>query len=120
MTYRKPLTASERYARFVLAAWDNKEFTQLTALLQTPHMDAHVLSADDRERIELTQDMVRGLLEADGCEANTANVNTTLALVRHLAGRNEEKEGTKSPSTSLSMSLLFEKPVCAPRSKYVR
>ncbi len=63
MTSTRPLTASERYARFVLNAWDKREFTELqTALTQVPFMRPGNLPAVEYERMDLIQDLGRDLL----------------------------------------------------------
>ena len=80
MTSTRPLTASERYARFVLNAWDQREFTELqTALTQVPFTRPGNLSAVEYERMDLIQDLSRDLL------INGTDKNTALTLVRHLA-----------------------------------
>lgn len=88
MTSTRPLTASERYARFVLHAWDNREFTGLeTALAQVPFTRPGNLPAVEYERMNLIQDIGRGLLMWDGSGQveNATDHKAALALVRHLA-----------------------------------
>ena len=89
MTSTRPLTASERFARFVLNAWDKREFTELqTALTQVPFTRPGNLSAVEYERMDLIQDLGRNLLRWDssGNIRNGIEPSTALALVRHLAG----------------------------------
>jgi hypothetical protein len=89
MTSTRPLTASERYARFVLSAWDKREFTELkTALTQVPFTRPGNLPAVEYERMDLIQDLGRDLLMWDSSDQikNGAEPSTALALVRHLAG----------------------------------
>jgi hypothetical protein len=88
MNFTKPLTASERYARFILAAWNKREFTELQAALAQPSsMRPAALPAVECERIDLIHDLGRDLLMSDssGHAANRTDQNTALALVRHLA-----------------------------------
>jgi hypothetical protein len=88
MTSTKLLTASERYARFVLSAWNQREFTELeSAVTQSPFMQAGTLRVEEFERIELIHDLGRNLLAWDTsgqCE-NQTDQNTALAILRHLA-----------------------------------
>jgi len=89
MTSTRPLTASERYARFVLNAWDKREFTDLqAALTQVPFTRPGNLPAVEYERMDLIQDLGRDLLTRDssGQVENGTDRKTVLALVRHLAG----------------------------------
>ena len=89
MTSTRPLTASERYARFVLNAWDKREFTELqTALTQVPFTRPGNLPAVEYERMDLIQDLGRDLLmwDSSGQIKNGTEPSTALALVRHLAG----------------------------------
>ena len=89
MTSTRPATASERYARFVLKAWDKREFTELQmALTQVPFTRPENLPAVEYERMDLIQDLGRDLLMWDGSGQveNGTDRNTVLALVRHLAG----------------------------------
>jgi hypothetical protein len=88
MTSTRPLTASERYARFVLSAWNKREFAELqTALTESPLKRPGNLPAAECERMDLIQDLGRGLLMRDGFGqvANGTNQEAALALVRHLA-----------------------------------
>jgi len=88
MTATRPLTASERYARFVLSAWDRREFTELqAALTQAPFTRPGNLPAEEYERMDLIQDLGRNLLMWDGSEQveNGPDQSAALALVRHLA-----------------------------------
>lgn len=84
MTSIQPLTASERYARFILNAWNRHELNELRSTL-TPSCE--VLSEEERERMELIQGLGQELLQWDaaGRAENAANQNAALALVRHLA-----------------------------------
>jgi hypothetical protein len=80
MTFTRPLTASERYARFVLSAWNKREFTELqTAVTQVPFARPGNLPAVEYERMDLIQDLGRDLL------INGTNQDAALTLVRHLA-----------------------------------
>ena len=80
MTSTRPLTASERYARFVLSAWNKREFTDLqAALTQVPFARPGNLPAAEYERMDLIQDLGRDLL------LNGTDQNAALTLVRHLA-----------------------------------
>ena len=88
MTSTRPLTASERYARFVLNAWNNREFAQLkTVLTELPFKRSGNLPAAEYERMDLIQDLGRGLLMPDGSGlvANGGDHDAALAVVRHLA-----------------------------------
>jgi hypothetical protein len=88
MTSTKPLTASERYARFILSAWNKREFTELQAALAQPSSTRPAtLPAVECERIDLIHDLGRDLLLSDnsGQAANWTTQNAALALVRHLA-----------------------------------
>jgi hypothetical protein len=90
MTSTRPLTASERYARFVLNAWDKREFTELqTAITQVPFTRPGNLPAVEYERMDLIQDLGRDLLMWDSSAQgkNGIEPGAALALVRHLAGR---------------------------------
>jgi hypothetical protein len=80
MTSTRPLTASERYARFVLSAWNKQESTEFqAALTQVPFTLPGNLPAVEYERMDLIQDLGRDLL------INGTDQNTALSLVRHLA-----------------------------------
>jgi hypothetical protein len=88
MTSTRPLTASERYARFVLSAWNKREFAELqTALTESPFERPGNLPAAEYERMDLIQDLGRDLLMCNGSAqvANGTNQEAALALVRHLA-----------------------------------
>ena len=88
MTSTGPLTASERYARFVLSAWDKREFTELqAALTKVPFTRPGNLPAVEYERMDLIQDLGRNLLIWDSSAQveNGTDRSTALALVRHLA-----------------------------------
>lgn len=87
MTSTKPLTASERYARAVLSAWDQREFTELeSALTQLPAMQPEI-PAEESERMDLIRDLGRNLLiwHSTGQVENGTSQNATLELLRHLA-----------------------------------
>ena len=87
MTSTRPLTASERYARFVLNAFDRREFTELqAALAQTPFTRPGNLPAAEHERMDLIQDLGRDLIEHGSAQVkNGTDQSAALALVRHLA-----------------------------------
>ncbi len=88
MTSTRPLTASERYARFVLSAWNKREFAELqTALTELPFKRPGNLPAAEYERMDLIQDLGRDLLMWNGSEqvADRTEPGAALALVRHLA-----------------------------------
>jgi hypothetical protein len=88
MTSTRPLTASERYARFVLNAWNKREFAELqTALTELPFKGPGNLPAAEYERMDLIQDLGRDLLMSDSSAqvANRTDQEAALALVRHLA-----------------------------------
>jgi hypothetical protein len=92
MTPTKPLTTSERYARNVLAAWNNNEYAQLKTLVQSTGIAPEAVPAAEAERMDLIQDIGRSLVgwESTGQKKNAANVNVALALVRHLARCDEQ------------------------------
>jgi len=85
MTCTQPLTASERFARSVLTAWNKREFSELQSTLSG--IAAEAFSAEERERMELIQGLGQDLLlwDAAGHAKNAAKKNAALALVRHLA-----------------------------------
>ena len=85
MTCTQPLTASERFARSVLTAWNKRELNELQSTLRGTAAEA--LSAEERERMELIQGLGQDLLRGDaaGHAENAAKQNAALALVRHLA-----------------------------------
>ena len=88
MTSTQPLTASERYARTILTAWNKRELNELQATLtKSPGCAPEVLSPEERERMELIQGLGQDLLQWDvaGRVENAANQDAALALVRHLA-----------------------------------
>ena len=88
MTATRPLTASERYARFVLSAWDRREFTELQAALTQAALTRQAnLPVVEYERLDLIQDLGRDLLLGDGSRQveNRPDLSAALALVRHLA-----------------------------------
>jgi hypothetical protein len=88
MTSTQPLTASERYARSILTAWNKRAINELQATLtQSSAMLPEALSPEERERMELIQGLGQDLLiwDAAGRAENAANQNAALALVRHLA-----------------------------------
>ena len=86
MTCTQPLTASERYARSILTAWNKREFSELQSTL-TQSSRTEVLSPEERERIELIQGLGQDLLLSNtaGRAGNAASQNAALTLVRHLA-----------------------------------
>jgi hypothetical protein len=88
MTSTKILTASERYARFILSAWNQREFTELeSALTQSPFTQPGTLRVEECERIELIHDLGRNLLawDSSGQGENQTDQNTALTILRHLA-----------------------------------
>jgi hypothetical protein len=87
MTSTAPLTASERYARSILTAWNKRALNELQSTLQSSVMAPEALSAEERERMDLIQDLGQDLLiwGAAGRAENAANQSAALALVRHLA-----------------------------------
>ena len=88
MNSTQPLTASERYARSILTAWNKRELNELQATLtKSSWLAPEVLSPEERERMELIQGLGQDLLQWDaaGRAENSANQNAALALVRHLA-----------------------------------
>lgn len=89
MTSPQPLTASERYARSLLTAWNKRELKNLqSTLAQTSGSAANALSPAECERMELIQDLGQHLLQWDaaGRAENAADQEAALVLVRHLAG----------------------------------
>ncbi|MDP8989271.1 MAG: hypothetical protein M3N41_04230 [Acidobacteriota bacterium] len=88
MTSTKPLTASERYARSILTAWNKRAIQELqSSLLRSSALAPEALSAEERERMDLIQDLGQYLLigDAAGRAENAAHQSAALALVRHLA-----------------------------------
>lgn len=88
MTLIRPLTASEKYARFVLSAWNRREFGELeTAVKQSPLKPANNLPVAEYERLDLIQDLGRHLLvrHSAGPVSNGTDRDAALSLVRHLA-----------------------------------
>ena len=88
MTSTAPLTASERYARSILTAWNKRAVNELQAtLLHSSAFAPEALSAEERERMDLIQGLGQDLLKWDaaGRAENAANQSAALALVRHLA-----------------------------------
>ena len=88
MTSTVPLTASERYARSILTAWNKRAIPELRCTLQqSSAMASEALPAEERERMDLIQDLGQDLLswDAAGRAENAANQSAALALVRHLA-----------------------------------
>jgi len=85
MTCTQPLTASERYARSILTAWNKRELNELELTLTRTAPQA--LCPEERERLELIQGLGQDLLlwDAAGHAENAANQKAALALVRHLA-----------------------------------
>jgi hypothetical protein len=88
MTSTRPLTASERYARLILSAWNKREFTELqAALTQLPSKGQGTLPTAECERMDLIHDLGRTFLVRDssGQPENGTNQSAALELVRHLA-----------------------------------
>jgi hypothetical protein len=88
MTSTKPLTASERYARFVLGAWNKREFVQLrTVLRELPFAQPETLPSEERERVDLIRDLGQNLLmqEGAGRTEDESNQNAALGILRRLA-----------------------------------
>jgi hypothetical protein len=88
MTATRPLTASARYARFILDAWNKREFTELqAALTQFPFMRLETLPPMEHERMDLLHDLGRSLLawKSSGQVEGGTDQNAALGLVRHLA-----------------------------------
>ena len=85
MTCTQPLTASERYARSILTAWNKRELNELESTLTGRAPAASC--PEERERLELIQGLGQDLLLWDtaGRAENAANQKAALALVRHLA-----------------------------------
>ena len=87
MTNTKPLTASERSARALLAAWNSGELARLEAVLEgTGPLAAH-LSSSELERIELVREIADAIrLWIQGTQRNPpTDLNASLKLLRHLA-----------------------------------
>jgi len=87
MTSTAPLTASERYARSILTAWNKRAINELQSTLQQSSTAPEAMCAEERERIDLIQGLGQDLLiwDAAGRAENAANQSAALALVRHLA-----------------------------------
>lgn len=88
MTSTQPLTASERYARCILTAWNKRELMELQSVLQQSSWTVpESLSAVERERMDLIHGLGQDLLlwDAAGRAENAASQNAALVLVRHLA-----------------------------------
>ena len=87
MTSTAPLTASEQYARSILAAWNKRALNELQTTLMQSSKEPEALSAEERERMDLIQGLGQDLLiwDAAGRAENAANQSAALALVRHLA-----------------------------------
>ena len=85
MTCTQPLTASERYARSILSAWNKRELNELESTLT--RMAPQAMCPEERERLELIQGLGQDLLlwDATGHAENAVNQKAALALVRHLA-----------------------------------
>jgi hypothetical protein len=118
MTSTKALTTSERYARLVLSAWNNREFTELKGLLAQPvNASTDELPSEERERMDLIQDVGRSLLiwKNSGPGKNAGNVNVALALVRHLA-RYDEETGMAEVTSKSAPPL--EMPASVPHLEY--
>jgi hypothetical protein len=86
MTSTQPLTASERYARSILTAWNQRELSDLkTTLAHSPALAPAALCAEERERMDLLNGLSQELLLWDAGAGNLAAQNAALAVVRHLA-----------------------------------
>jgi hypothetical protein len=90
MTNTNPLTASERSARALLAAWNSGELARLEAALEgigSAALGEARPSSPEAERIELVReiaDSIRAWIQ--GVERKTpTDLNASLKLLRHLA-----------------------------------
>src|SRR6476646_4181176 len=76
MTSTQPLTFSERFARSLLTAWNQRELVELqSTLTQWPGTAPEALSAEERERMDLIRGLGQDLLlwDAAGHAENVAS-----------------------------------------------
>jgi hypothetical protein len=93
------LTASERCARMLLAAWNTGDLAGLEAALRQTSAAGHAeLSSSEEERMELVREIAGGIrLWLRGIrDTKPADLNTHLELLRHLARC--EGSATRSPA----------------------
>jgi hypothetical protein len=99
MTEPKLLTASERCARSLLAAWNTGDLAALESALRQSAVSGYVdLSAGEEERMEIVQEIASNIqMWLRGVRSTRpADLNTNLDLLLHLA----RTEGTGCPSGS--------------------
>jgi hypothetical protein len=88
MTEPKILTASERCARSLLAAWNTGDLAALEAALrQSAAAEETELSSGEEERMEIVQEIAVNIqMWLRGVRwTKPADLNTNLELLRHLA-----------------------------------
>jgi hypothetical protein len=123
MTFPKPFTTSERYARLLLTAWDNHEVTEFQAILKRINFAGRVpLSFAERERMDLILDIASSLplWKSSGQSEYAENSEAALNLMRHLARWNEgasEGDATKRKSLPAGMPAAAPSSRCVPRWK---
>jgi hypothetical protein len=99
MTEPKILTASERCARSLLAAWNTGDLAALEAALRQSAPAGNMeLSTGEEERMEVVQEIANNIqMWLRGVRwTKPADLNTNLELLRHLA----RSEGQNSESFS--------------------
>jgi hypothetical protein len=88
LTCSNPLTASERYAKSLLLAWDSGEAHPIEAVLdRTALVDPAQLSAGEQERFELVHEIGSTMKawQDSPTRQDEASITALLGLLRHLA-----------------------------------
>jgi hypothetical protein len=83
----KPLTASERCARSLLAAWNRGDLAALQTRLDTAPLADTGATSSEKERIELVEEIASTIrLWLQGMRRKSpADMDASLRLLRHLA-----------------------------------
>jgi hypothetical protein len=126
MTDPRTLTASERCARLLLAAWNTGDLAGLEAALRQASASAlpstsagaggrTELSSGEEERMELLREIAGGIqMWLRGIRrTKPSDLNTHLELLRHLArceGTAHQKSAPRKPSEDGKVSAAKEVP----------
>ena len=88
MTFPKPLSASERSAREILAAWNSGDVVRLRSVLGHAGPTFDGASAAEQERFEMIGEIAANLRAWMDNGSQREDLDASLALLRHLAQAN--------------------------------